>query len=51
MSREELREIVVTVIRRMGELARQEAPRPACIFSDNPHPCDTTTSYGINEEG
>lgn len=48
MSREELKEIVVRIIKRMSEAG---APRPACIFSDNPQPCDATTEYGINEEG
>lgn len=51
MSREELKEIVVQVIRRLSGAEGPEAPRPACIFSDNPHPCDVTTDYGINEEG
>ena len=48
MSRDELREIVIAVIRQMGE-GDEDAPRPGCIFSDEP--CDATTWYGINEEG
>ena len=48
MSREELKEIIRRVI---DTLQSDEdcAPRPACIFSDEP--CDVTSFYGMNEEG
>ena len=48
MSREELKDIVVQVIRQLEDEER-EAPTPACLFTDNP--CDATTKYNIGEEG
>ena len=46
MSREDLKEIIGRVLVRL----QQQAPRPACLWVDDPEPCDTTTRYGINEE-
>jgi hypothetical protein len=57
VSREELKEVIVTVINKLT--AGTDAPHSACIFNDNcdvvlkygiPDPCDATTKYGINEE-
>lgn len=51
MSREDLKEIISRVVARLEE----EAPKPACFFSDNPcdqcDECDITTFYAVGEEG
>jgi hypothetical protein len=49
VSRDELREIVLRVIKRVFE--EPEAPGLACIFGDAPDPCDITSYYGMGEEG
>lgn len=49
MSREELKEIVIEVMEKLADPC--EAPLPACVFSDNPNPCDVTTFYAVGEEG
>ena len=51
MTREELKEIIHAVIDRLAEPADGEAPQPACIFGDDPTPCDVTTEYAVGEEG
>ena len=50
MSREEMKELIVQVIQKLED-DTSEAPAPACLFSDNPDPCDMTTRYAIGEEG
>jgi hypothetical protein len=45
MSRNELKEIIARIIVRL----ESEAPKPACLFTDNE--CDMTTKYAIGEEG
>lgn len=50
MSREELKEIITRVIRKLGTEPADGAPLPACIFGDEPDPCDTTTRYSVDEE-
>lgn len=48
MSREDLKEIIGRVLVRLQD----EAPKPACIWADNPcDTCDATTRYAIGEEG
>jgi hypothetical protein len=50
MSRNELKDIIARVIVRL----ENEAPKPACLFNDNPpdpDPCDMTTRYAVGEEG
>ena len=44
-----MKEIIIEVIEQLEEPC--EAPRPACLFSDNPDPCDATTFYAVGEEG
>ena len=48
MTREELKEIIARVIEQVQD---DEAPKPACLFGDEPDPCDMTTFYGVGEEG
>ena len=48
MNRNELKEIIIRVIDRMGE-TEDETPELGCLFGDGN--CDATTKYGINEEG
>ena len=51
MSRNDLKDIIARVIVRLED----EAPKSACIFSDNScdtcDACDVTTRYAIGEEG
>ena len=47
MTRQELKEIIIDVMEQLEEPC--EAPKPACLFSDNP--CDVTTFYAVGEEG
>jgi hypothetical protein len=48
MSREDLKDIISRVLDRL----QNEAPQPACLFSDGPcdSPCDVTTRYAVGEE-
>ena len=50
MSRDELKEIIVRVIDRMGGDEACEAPVAGCIYKDAPEPCDATSYYAIGEE-
>ena len=45
VNRAELKEIIARVIERM---AKDDAPRPACVFNDSP--CDVSTEYAVGEE-
>ncbi len=49
MTREELKEIIRRVFERLQE-EPEDAPAPACIFKDQPDPCDVTTYYAVGEE-
>ncbi len=54
MNKNELREIIVAVIDalRHGESEQAGSPNAACVFGDEPEPCDTiTTLYAVGEEG
>jgi hypothetical protein len=47
MSREDLKDIIGRIIRKLEQERDESAPPVACIFGDN---CDVTTKYAINEE-
>lgn len=47
MTREELKEIISRIIKKIGEDSEAQAPLLGCIFGDN---CDVTTKYGVDEE-
>ena len=50
MTREEMKEIIRTVIEKMQDTSSDQTPSPACIFGDDPNPCDVTTEYAVGEE-
>jgi len=49
MERQDLKEIIHRIIKKVQEEADKDAPQPACIFNDN---CDggPTTMYAVGEE-
>ena len=49
MDRQDLKEIIRRIIKKVQQEADRDAPRPACIFNDN---CDggPTTMYAVGEE-
>ena len=46
-----MKEIIQEVVARLQLASQDDTPAPACIYGDAPIPCDSTTKYGMNEEG
>ncbi len=53
MTREDLKDIITQVAKKMQDVAQPETPLTACLFGDENScdTCDITTEYAIGEEG